>query len=166
MTRAAPTPPERISVVFPVLGSSLPSLPVACAVYQTDPSGAGATSCGCVPGGTGYSRTRRATEEGPPERPPLARQDAADDAEPAVPERPEDDRFALLERLAGRLLDDDAVRDEDGERPRAGRVPISLRASRICFRHAASCSEAIVLRSAGCTVARPNASRAVSSVRQ
>ena len=50
--------------------------------------------------------------------------------------------------------------------PGAGRVPISLRASRICFRHAASCSAAIVLSSAGCTVARPNASLAVSSVRQ
>src|SRR4029079_6838198 len=52
-----------------------------------------------------------------PQRRPLAGQDAPDDTEPAVPERPEDDRLALLERLPGRLLDDDVVGDEDGERP-------------------------------------------------
>jgi hypothetical protein len=48
----------------------------------------------------------------------------------------------------------------------AGRVPIRRRAARICLRQAALCSAPIVLSSAGCTVARPNASRAVSSVRQ
>ena len=34
------------------------ALPVPCAVYQTPPSRAGATSCGWVPLRTGYSRTR------------------------------------------------------------------------------------------------------------
>src|SRR5918996_839040 len=45
--------PSGTSSVSPVAGSSQPSRPVAWAVYQTPPSAAGATSCGCVPAGTG-----------------------------------------------------------------------------------------------------------------
>jgi hypothetical protein len=41
--------------VSPLAGSSRPSSPDAWAVYQIAPSGAGATSCGCAPRGTGYS---------------------------------------------------------------------------------------------------------------
>ena len=113
--------PSGISVVCPVFGSSRPSLPVCWAVYQTVPSGAAATSCGCVPAGTGYSWTRRpAPRRRGPQRPPLARQHAADDPEAARPERPEDDRLALLERLPRRLLDDDVVRDEHRQLPGRG----------------------------------------------
>ena len=53
--------PSGISSTSPVRGSSRPSSPVCCAVYQTRrPSRAGATSCGCEPAGTGndFSRTR------------------------------------------------------------------------------------------------------------
>ena len=57
------------------------------------------------------------------QRPPLPRQHPSDDAEAAVPERPEDDRLALLERLPGRLLHDDAVRDEHGQLPGRGLRP-------------------------------------------
>ena len=39
-------------MILPVFGSSMPSAPCDCAVYQTVPSGAGATSCGCAPCGT------------------------------------------------------------------------------------------------------------------
>ena len=52
------------------------------------------------------------------QRPPLPRQDASDDAEVTVAERPEDDRLALLERLPRRLLDDDVVCDEHVDLPR------------------------------------------------
>ena len=41
--------------VSPLAGSSRPNSPEPWAVYQTAPSGAGATSCGCEPAGTGYS---------------------------------------------------------------------------------------------------------------
>src|SRR5262245_34328887 len=46
--------PRRMCLVFPVTGSSRPRAPVACAVYQTNPSGEGATSWGCDPDGTRY----------------------------------------------------------------------------------------------------------------
>ena len=58
-----------------------------------------------------------------PERPPLPRHHAADDAKAAVAERPEDDRLAFLERLPRRLLHDDAVGDEDGQLPGGGLRP-------------------------------------------
>src|SRR5215213_2577127 len=45
--------PSLTEVTAPVAGSRRPSSPMACAVYQTDPSGAGATSWGCDPAGTG-----------------------------------------------------------------------------------------------------------------
>src|SRR5207245_6805956 len=45
--------PRAICRVAP-LGSRRPSAPCACAVYQTPPSTAGATSCGCAPFGTAY----------------------------------------------------------------------------------------------------------------
>ena len=48
---AAPAPRD-ICVVLPVFGSRMPIAPWLCAVYQTVPSGAGATSCGCAPCGT------------------------------------------------------------------------------------------------------------------
>src|SRR5918994_7282353 len=47
--------PSSTSSTRPLRGSSRPSLPVRCAVYQTLPSAATATSCGCVPAGTSYS---------------------------------------------------------------------------------------------------------------
>src|SRR5918994_2564983 len=47
--------PSRTRRMLPVRGSSRPSSPVCCPVYQTEPSRAGATSCGCEPAGTGYS---------------------------------------------------------------------------------------------------------------
>src|SRR2546428_4289857 len=47
--------PSSIAFVVPVLGSSQPSSPESCAVYQTPPSRAGATSCGPWPGGNGNS---------------------------------------------------------------------------------------------------------------
>src|SRR5688572_21582231 len=57
--------PSGISLTSPVSGSSRPNLPMCCAVYQTDPSGAGATSWGCEPAGTGYSSsTNGATVSG------------------------------------------------------------------------------------------------------
>ncbi len=67
MTQAAPsgptmTPwgaepaPSAMRRIAPVAGSSQPSSPVCCPVYQTPPSAAGATSCGCDPAGTAYSR--------------------------------------------------------------------------------------------------------------
>ena len=108
-------------VVFPVSGSSRPSAPVSCAVYQTVPSGAGATSCGCVPGGH-----RELAHGGPPCRGrrakprPVRGHHAPDEAEAAVAERAEDDRLALLQALSGRLLHDDAVRDEHGQPPLGG----------------------------------------------
>src|SRR5581483_4548518 len=43
----------------PVIGSSQPSAPPACAVYQTPPSAAGATSCGPAPSGSGNSWVSR-----------------------------------------------------------------------------------------------------------
>src|SRR4051812_41351104 len=49
--------PSLIWRVSPVAGLSLPSSPLRCAVYQTVPSGAGATSCGPEPAGTAYSCT-------------------------------------------------------------------------------------------------------------
>src|SRR5688500_15116361 len=49
--------PSAISRDLPVFGFSQPSSPEACAVYQTPPSRARATSCGCVPAGTGNSFT-------------------------------------------------------------------------------------------------------------
>ena len=161
--------PSGISVVPPVAGSSRPSLPVAWAVYQTVPSGAGATSCGCEPAGTVYSCTRGATAEveaGRRSVAPLPWHDASDDAEAAVPERAEDDRLAFLEALTRRLGDDDPVRDEHGHFPRRGTG--AEQPSRVAYllSQTASCSDAIVFSSAGCTVARPKASRAVSSVRQ
>jgi hypothetical protein len=45
--------PSGISRTSPLAGSSQPRRPVACAVYQTPPSAAGATSCGWLPAGTG-----------------------------------------------------------------------------------------------------------------
>src|SRR5262245_48661927 len=45
--------PSGICFATPVLGSRRPSAPTPCAVYQTVPSGAGATSCGPAPAGTG-----------------------------------------------------------------------------------------------------------------
>ena len=103
---------------------------------------------------------------GPAERPPLARQHAADDPEAARAERPEDDRLALLERLPVVSWTTTLCVTSTVSFPGAGFVPSSRRAFLICVRQAASCSAAMVLRSAGWTVARPNASRAVSSVRQ
>src|SRR3989442_13872585 len=50
--------PSLIRWICPVAGSSRPSSPIRCAVYQTPPSGTGATSCGCDPAGTGYSCIR------------------------------------------------------------------------------------------------------------
>src|SRR5439155_6322701 len=47
--------PREICSVSPVAGSRRPSSPVACAVYHTEPSGAGATSWGWLPAGTAYS---------------------------------------------------------------------------------------------------------------
>src|SRR5207249_10902772 len=41
--------PSLTALVCPVLGSSQPSSPESCAVYQTPPSAAGATSCGPWP---------------------------------------------------------------------------------------------------------------------
>src|SRR3954447_7833867 len=49
--------PSLISRIAPVAGSRRPSSPASWPVYQTLPSGAGATSCGVVPRGTRYSRT-------------------------------------------------------------------------------------------------------------
>ena len=51
----------------PSLRVGQPSSPEPCAVYQTPPSRAGATSCGREPAGTGYSRTSK-----PPCCPPAA----------------------------------------------------------------------------------------------
>ena len=45
--------PSGISRTSPLSGFSQPSSPLACAVYQTPPSAAGATSCGPEPAGTG-----------------------------------------------------------------------------------------------------------------
>ena len=68
--------------VLPVAGSSQPSSPDPCAVYQTPPSRAGATSCGRLPAGTRVlangERGRRA-----PSRPPRR---------PRRPRRPRHDR--------------------------------------------------------------------------
>src|SRR3954466_15862809 len=47
--------PGLIAFSTPTLGSSQPSSPESCAVYQTPPSLAGATSCGPCPRVTGYS---------------------------------------------------------------------------------------------------------------
>src|SRR5690606_34579118 len=47
-----PGPSDTLSTL-PVAGSSMPSAPVRWAVYQILPSGAGATSCGRSPAGTG-----------------------------------------------------------------------------------------------------------------
>ncbi len=44
--------PSAMCSVLPVFGSRRPSSPLRCAVYQTVPSGAGATSWGCEPFGT------------------------------------------------------------------------------------------------------------------
>src|SRR5947207_14357873 len=53
--------PSLTALVTPNLGSSHPSSPESCAVYQTPPSRAGATSCGPWPLVTGYScRTKSA----------------------------------------------------------------------------------------------------------
>lgn len=41
--------------MVPVSGSKVPSAAPPCAVYQTRPSGAGATSWGRLPAGTGYT---------------------------------------------------------------------------------------------------------------
>src|SRR5215211_1307347 len=49
--------PSSTSSTRPFSGSRCPSLPAFCAVYQTVPSDATATSCGCDPAGTSYSRT-------------------------------------------------------------------------------------------------------------
>src|SRR6185312_893441 len=59
----AESPPSDICTVFFVFGSSSPSAPCDCAVYQTPPSGAGATSCGCAPEGTAKYRTSAARAE-------------------------------------------------------------------------------------------------------
>src|SRR5712692_5371534 len=50
--------PSLMRRTCPVWGSSRPSSPERWATYQTPPSGAGATSCGCDPAGTGYSCIR------------------------------------------------------------------------------------------------------------
>ena len=139
------------------------------AVYQTVPSGATATSCGCVPAGTGYSWTRR----------PVA---AAAVGFRRIPHSRGSTRPTTRKRLepSGRkTIASPSSSDcpvvswtttlcvtSTVSFPGAGLVPSSRRAFLICVRQAASCSAAIVLRSAGWTVARPNASRAVSSVRQ
>jgi hypothetical protein len=49
--------PTAMCLVSPVFGSSQPSSPDPCAVYQTPPSRAGATSWGQLPTGTGYARS-------------------------------------------------------------------------------------------------------------
>src|SRR4051794_1380842 len=54
--------PSLISRIAPVAGSRRPSSPASWPVYQTLPSGAGATSCGVVPRGTRYSRTSTFTD--------------------------------------------------------------------------------------------------------
>jgi hypothetical protein len=46
--------PSLIARTSPLAGSSQPSSPLPCAVYQTPPSAAGATSCGRDPAGSGY----------------------------------------------------------------------------------------------------------------
>src|SRR3989442_15277050 len=50
--------------VAPVFGSRYPSSPVRCAVYQTPPSAAGATSCGPWPRPTGNSASLTAAASG------------------------------------------------------------------------------------------------------
>ena len=49
--------PSGIVRTLPVAGSRWPSVPSCWPVYQTPPSGAGATSCGCEPATTSNSRT-------------------------------------------------------------------------------------------------------------
>src|SRR2546425_1887916 len=56
--------PSLIALVCPVLGSSQPSSPESCAVYQTPPSAAGATSCGPWPRVTGNSCSTNSAEDG------------------------------------------------------------------------------------------------------
>ena len=154
-------------VVFPVSGSSRPSAPVSCAVYQTVPSAAGATSCGCEPAGTGNSRTvgRRVAD---------VVRSPAQSAGITRPTR----RKRLLPSGRKTIVSPSSKLcpvasctttpcvTSTVSLPWAGFVPISRRAAWICARQRASCADAIVLRSAGLTVARPNASRAVWSVRQ
>src|SRR5688500_2515139 len=64
MTPCGAEPSPRATCrVRPVSGSSQPSSPDPCAVYQTPPSRAGATSWGLLPAGTRYSRTLSAGVE-------------------------------------------------------------------------------------------------------
>ena len=54
--------PSDVVPMAPLAGSSQPSSPVAWAVNQMPPSAAGATSWGCEPAGTAYSRKVIATD--------------------------------------------------------------------------------------------------------
>src|SRR2546422_9239410 len=64
--------PSLIALVCPVLGSSQPSSPESCAVYQTPPSAAGATSCGPWPRGSANSVSTKSAEDGVAEGAALA----------------------------------------------------------------------------------------------
>ena len=83
--------PSGTSSVRPVSGSRRPNRPVACAVYQTVPSLAGATSWGWEPSGTGYSCSRTAASAAAAEGSGAARVEdggSSADRSPPLPHAP------------------------------------------------------------------------------
>src|SRR4029453_12350544 len=71
-TWGADPSPRGTCLTSPLLGSSRPSAPWPCAVYQTVPSGAGATSCGPAPSGTGKYCTVSAWADEAAKQPSMA----------------------------------------------------------------------------------------------
>src|SRR5437867_3694192 len=57
--------PSLMRWIWPVAGSNRPRSPERCATYQTPPSGAGATSCGCDPAGAAGLEQKRLSLAGP-----------------------------------------------------------------------------------------------------
>ncbi len=153
--------------VFPVFASSQPSSPEPCAVYQTPPSLAGATSCGLFPAGTGYSRMPSVARAAKRRKPVQAR----GSTRPTSRKRllPRGAKMAASPSSRDRLAAPSILKPCATRTvfvPPRGRVP-SIRRS-AATRRLRSCSVAEVARLVRSMVVRtrPKARRAVSRVRQ
>ena len=95
--------PSGTCVVLPVAGSSRPSSPECCAVYQTRPVGRGRDVVRVRARRHRILATRSAAaDDGARTRAHSSGLDPADEAEAPPAERPEDERLALVEADAGR----------------------------------------------------------------
>ena len=140
---------------------------MCCAVYQTVPSLAGATSWGCVPAGTAYSRMRSAlVVAGARSDPHSAGRTRPSTAKRLVPRgrttrvSPSSTTSPVVSVITLPCVTKTSIE------PLAGTRPSRARAALIWRLQAALCSELMVFRSAWLIVKREKARRAVSRVRQ